>query len=76
MEKGSGVDDIKTELQEVYWEFIKKRADEYKNQQLTGRIVIDFQKGSVNSIFDQAVIAGISQAIFYSNKVVDEATKP
>jgi hypothetical protein len=73
MERNTGVNigakDIKTELQDVYWQFIKKRAEEYGKRQLTGRLVIDFQKGKVNSIFDQAVVAGASSVLFYLDKI-------
>ena len=70
MAKDFGIDkSIRTELQEAYWEFIKKRSEEYRDRKLTGRLVIDFQKGSINSIFDQAVIAGVSSLFFYSEKL-------
>ena len=71
MEENSRIktEDIKTELQLAYWEFIKKRAEEYQNRQLTGRLVIDFQKGKINSIFDQGVIAGASALYFYMEKL-------
>lgn len=62
---------IKDELQDMYWQLIKTRADEYIDKQLTGRLVIDFQKGRINSVFDQAVIAGVSAVLFYQNKVLD-----
>ena len=60
---------IKQELQDTYWKFIKKRADEYMDKTLTGRLVIDFQKGRINSVFDQSVIAGASAVNFYMDKL-------
>lgn len=60
---------IKKELQDVYWEFLEKRAIEYKSKGLTGRLVIDFRKGIINSIFDQSVVAGVSALSFYTEKM-------
>ena len=60
---------LENKLQETYWEFIVKRGKEYMDKSLTGRLVIDFQKGIVNSIQDQQIIAGVSALNFGLDKL-------
>lgn len=59
---------ISTE-QKLYWQFVVSRVSEYIQTGFKGRIVIDLQAGRINSIADQALIAGVSQIHFYSNKI-------
>lgn len=73
MEENIGMN-IKNELQDMYWQLIKTRADEYMNKQLTGKLIVDFQKGRINAIIDNSVIAGVSAVLFYQNKLLDTQT--
>lgn len=61
---------LESKLQETYWEFIVKRGKEYMDKNLTGRIVIDFQKGNINSLQDQQIIAGVSALSFGLEKLL------
>jgi len=62
---------IKRQLQDIYLEYLAKRTVEIKEKHLTTRLVIDFRRGVINSIQDQAIIAGISSVDFYSSKLTD-----
>ncbi len=56
---------LKNELQESLWKFIKTRTGEYIENNLSGRLVIDFRKGDITQVFDNAVIAGSTVVDFY-----------
>lgn len=60
---------LENKLQKTYWEYIVKRGKEYMDKSLTGRLVIDFQKGCINSLQDQQIIAGVSALNFGLDKL-------
>lgn len=64
-------DEIELEnlLQNTYWKYVVERSKEYVKFDLTGRLVIDFQKGTINSIQDQQIVAGTSALIFGLQKI-------
>lgn len=51
---------LKTDIQKLYWDYITVKVAEYVEKEKTGRLVIDFQKGNINSIQDQLIIAGVT----------------
>ena len=63
-------------LQQRYWDYFVKRSNEYKLNGLTGRLVIDFQKGVINGVQDQAIIAGASVVGFYIDKTTPLDEQP
>lgn len=64
------IDDLLvTNEQKAYWQFLVVRMGEYLENGFKGRIVIDIQAKRINSIADQALIAGLTQISFYTNKV-------
>lgn len=58
-------------LEDTSWEYVKLRAKEIKEGNLTVRLVLDFQKGQLNAIQDQAIIAGSSTFNLYMDKLID-----
>lgn len=61
---------IQEELQNKYWEYILSRSNEYFKNKLTGRLIIDFQKGEINSLQDQQIIAGVSALNFGIDRII------
>jgi len=60
---------LENELQKTYWDYVIRCSKEYMEKQLTGRLVIDFQKGIINSIQNQEVIAGQSVLFYNLNRL-------
>lgn len=69
MDRFNGSLKLENKLQETYWEYIVKRSNEYIEKNLTGRLVIDFQKGVINSLQDQQIVAGVSALNFGLDKL-------
>ncbi len=58
-----------SDLQNLYFAFAQKRTLEYIEKNLTGRIIIDIQKGFINSVLDQQIVAGVSALAFGFEKL-------
>lgn len=53
-----------TDMERLYWVYIKLRLKELIENKLTNRLVIDIQRGVINDIQDQQIIAGASQLVY------------
>lgn len=49
---------IKSELEKLYWDYMKARWKECMDKRLKVRLVIDFNNGQVMSIQNQEILAG------------------
>lgn len=64
------IEGLEDKLQEEYKTYITERSNEYMEKKLTGRLVIDFSKGKIQSIQDQAIVAGVSMLMYYSERIL------
>jgi len=51
---------LNDDLQRAYWDYILNQCAEYINVGRTGRLIIDFQKGKINSVQNQEIFAGLT----------------
>lgn len=65
-------EDIKYEnqIEQLSWNYIKLRSQEIKKQKLTVRLVLDFQKGVLGTVQDQAIVSGVSSLSLYLDKII------
>jgi len=63
------IEDINKELQDTSLRFVIARSKEYIGKQLSGRLVLEFHKGSISQVYDQPIIKGASQLAYYLDKI-------
>ena len=63
------LNEIDEQLKDASLRYVVARSREYMGKQLSGRIVLEFYKGTVTQIFDQPSIKGASQLAYYLEKI-------
>lgn len=60
--------ELKDELQKTYWELAEAYAIDTIRKSGTARIIIDIQKGRINSVQNQQIVSGASLVNYEQDK--------
>lgn len=60
---------LKGEEDKLQWKYVVTRLCEYMEGGFSGRLVINIQRGRIDTLHNQEVISGITQTLHYLHKL-------